>query len=182
MKRLMLTSLSFLFISTTVLSADKQKIVFPMSKGEKSISVEFSGQIYKPGDHIEITETSNKDIAAFLAKVISSNATGDKQKILSLWSEKHKKSIDSAISNPKVLERNTSLFKNMKSSRLLGYIEYGNYIICYVHHHLNGQDKPYLKEYPLESKGDDLKLTNDLSNDFFFSQISYKLAEHIWSN
>jgi len=181
MKFFILTSLSFLFISTTVLASDKHKITFPLSKGEKSISFDFSGEIYKSGNFIEITEKSNNEIASFIAKVISSNASGEKQKILSLWSDRHKDTIDSAMSNPKALKLNTALFNNMKASKLLGYIEYGDYIICYVHHDLNGKDEPYLKEYPLETKGGALRLTNDLSGDIFFSQISRTLAKYIWS-
>lgn len=170
-----------LFLSSSVFGATEQRIVFPMSKGDKSIVLEFKGEIYDKTTSINISEESTHAIAAFINKVIVSNASGDKKKILALWSDNHKKEIDSAMSDPKTIKRNAALFRNMKSSRLMGYIEYGDYIICYVYHDINnGQGETYLKEYPFISTAKGYVLTNDLSSDIFFSQISYKFAEHVW--
>ena len=84
------------------------------------------------------------------------------------------------MNKPSALERDASFFRNVKSSKLMGYIEYGGFIICYVEHVVNGMSKPYLKLYPLAVKGDNIFQTNQLSNDFLFSKIGYELGNYIW--
>ena len=173
--------ITFILISSSVVSATEQKIIFPMSKGDKSIVLEFSGEVYNKTTSINISDESTHAIATFINKLIVSNASGDKNKILNLWSDNYKKEIDLVMSDPKRIERNAALFRNMKSSKLMGYIEYGEYIICYVYHDINnGQGEVYLKEYPIKLTSKGYVLTNDLSKDIFFSQISYNLAQHIW--
>ena len=160
--------------------AAEQKVIFPMSSDDKSLTLEFKGEIYDNKTLLPISAKSTHPVAAFLNDVIKANASGDKSTILKLWTEKDKKAMVPAMSK-KALEHSMSLFKNMKSSSLMGYIEYGNYIICYVYHDINnGQGETYLKEYPLKLTSNGYAMTNDLSSDTFFSQISYKLGKHIW--
>ena len=151
-----------------------------MSNKDKSLTLEFKGEIYDKNTFVPISEKSPHVIAAFLNEVIKANASGNKNTILKLWSEKDRKVIEPKMSK-RSIQHSMSLFKNMQSSSLMGYIEYGDYIICYVYHDINsGQGETYLKEYPLKSTPTGYALTNELSSDVFFSQISYKLGKHIW--
>ena len=180
--RVLYSTITFLLIllNTNVGYAAEQKVVFPMSSNDKSLTLEFKGEIYDNKTLLPISDKSTHAVAAFLNVVIKANASGDKSAILNLWTEKDKKVMEPAMSK-RAIEHSASLFKNMKSSSLMGYIEYGDYIICYVYHDINnGQGETYLKEYPLKSTPNGYAMTNELSSDTFFSQISYKLGKHIW--
>jgi len=174
--------LLYLFSSVaTAVESTKQRISFPMGTPEKPVVIEFYGAIYGSAKAVEVSASSNSGIARFINRVINANASKDKQAMLAMWSDRDKSDIDQLVSRPDLLEKNSALFRNIRSSKLVGYMEYGKYVICYVKHDIQGMPKPYLKTYPLVLKGEDYLLTNDLSDDFVFSKLSYNLGEYLWS-
>lgn len=171
-----------IIISSNVIakSSAKQAIDFPLNNGEKAISLNFRGEISprETAEHINITSTNT--INAFIAKVIEANINKEPSTILALWNPSERDIISTAINKPSALARNASLYKNIQNSKLLGYVEYGDYVICYIEHLVNGMPEPYMKLYPLKIKDNLIFQTNKLSSDIFFSKFSYELGQYIW--
>jgi len=172
----------YLIISSDVSaeSHSRQIIDFPMSNGSKVVNLSFEGEVFTHENAEAIKLSSENPINSFVARVIAANISKQPNKILSLWAHSERDILSQAINKPSALERNASLYKNIQRSKLLGYIEYGDYVICYIEHLVNGMPQPYLKLYPLIVKGQDIFQTNQLSSDFFFSKVSYELGNYIW--
>ncbi len=183
MKRLRLLILLFVGISFNVyaLESTPQSIEFQPEKRGGIINFDFDGLILKKEDAIDISSESNDPLIAFLYNLISTNKAGDKKQIISLWQMEEQSRVEAMINQPEMLSRNTSLFKNIKHSKLLGYIEYGDYIVCFIEHDLQGVGE-YRKIYPLTRERGQYVQTNGLSSDFLFSQVFYGLGEYLWSN
>ena len=182
MRHLIPLFLLFVGISFNVYALDSkpQSIEFQPEKKGGIISFDFDGLILKKEAAIDISHESNDSLIQFLYKVISINKTGDKKQIISLWKAEERGRIEVMVNQPEMLNHNTSLFKNMKHSKLLGYIEYGDYIVCFVEHDLQGVGA-YRKIYPLTRERGQYVQTNGLSNDFLFSQVFYGLGEYLWA-
>ena len=56
---------------------------------------------------------------------------------------------------------------------------YGNYSLNYVEHTITGLDTNIQTVYPVIHENNNLYLTNDLQEDFFFTQISFPLQNYI---
>ncbi|KJG36573.1 hypothetical protein UA32_16355 [Photobacterium angustum] len=171
-----------IIISSNVIakSSTKQTIDFPLNNGDKAIYLSFRGEIYTHEIAELIHITSTNTINAFIAKVIDANINKEPSKILALWDPSERDTMSVAINKPSALARNASLYKNIQNSKLLGYVEYGDYVICYIEYLINGMPEPYMKLYPLKIKGDLIFQTNKLSSDIFFSKFSYELGKYIW--
>lgn len=167
-------------LNVNAIEPTTQKITFPMSTKGKSVTLEFNGAIYNKVDAIEVSEKSSNEISRFIQEIIKANASKNKDSILRLWVDKDRSVIDKSMSTEGILERNASLFRNIKNSKLMGYIEYGKYTICYVMHDVQGMASPYLKTYPLIAHNSSYLMTNDLSNDFLFANISSQLGKYLW--
>lgn len=181
MKHFTLLFLFFISINFNAYALDSkaQSIEFQPEKKGSIVSFDFDGLILKKEDAIDISNESNNPLIQFLYNVISTNKTGDKKQIISLWKVEERGRIEAMVNQPEMLSHTMSLFKNMKHSKLLGYIEYGDYIVCFVEHDLQGVGA-YRKIYPLTRERGQYVQTNGLSSDFLFSQVFYGLGEYLW--
>ena len=178
-KNLVFSTLLTLSWSVWALESTPQKIDFVAGESGKPISLVFDGLILDKSKSIEITKNHKDPLIVFLNKIVEKNKLGNKKGIVSLWNFDERKKIMEMMSKPRVFEHNTSLFKNIKSSNLLGYIEYNNHVICFLEHELQGVGA-YRKIYPLKYDKGNYYQTNSLAKDFLFSKVFYDLGMHIW--
>lgn len=159
-----------------------QVITLPLSSEKNSVSLSFNGAIFDSDNAPLISESSSNEINVFIYKIIQANKNKSPEEILKLWQPEDKNEIKSLMSNAKYLERNSAFFRNIKNSRLMGYIEYGDFIICYIEHDVKGMSSLYLKSYSIIIDNNKLFQTNKLSNSFIFANIGYELGKFIWPN
>lgn len=155
------------------------------SNSGNAIELVFNGKIYDEKytfQYIKSRLDANKasPVESFLYKYVEHNRAGNKDKILSMWDSKYRKDISSMMSDPEMFRNNKAIYENTLTSKMVALVNYGNYVLCIVDHNLRGSGH-YQKMYPLVkvSEGKYL-MTNDLSDDFFFSRISHYFSEYIY--
>jgi hypothetical protein len=107
----------------------------------------------------------------FMTAVVAANASGEAEKVLALWMEDERPNIRKMMDDPKVAGANKALYRNMKTSEPLAYIEYGTYVLLFVRH--EGQSMgAFVNTYPIKEVKGTLYLTNRLRDDAAFSSWS----------
>jgi hypothetical protein len=167
--------------STVVASQPSQQIItFPLSTKSRPVTLNFFGTIYNNENAKVISKSSNDPIIKTLYKMIIFNKTKNLESILSLWNKSERDSTKNLLANIGHLDRNAAFFRNVLSSNLMGYIEYGEFVISYVEYIVKGMPKPYLKAIPLIRMNKKMFLTNRLSKDSLFSILDYELGKLLW--
>lgn len=162
-------------------------LMFPDSKGESlnKVTIMFtakksSGFIQaSPGKNINVKkyEEMSKE-ERFISKVLKVNTSGDKDGILSVWSEPERPDISKSMKSNEAFERNRAFFANIKSTKLIMVIRYTSFYMFFVEHELNGVGS-YRKIYPAVLENDNYFMSNKLIGDYFYKRISMDILPHI---
>lgn len=107
----------------------------------------------------------------FTSTLVEANASGEPEKVLALWMEDERPNIRKMMEDAKVAGANKALYRNMKKSEPLAYIEYGTYLLLFVRH--EGQMGAFVNTYPMKEVQGKLYLTNRLRDDAAFSSWSH---------
>ncbi|WP_207951805.1 hypothetical protein [Pseudomaricurvus alcaniphilus] len=127
----------------------------------------------------KIDEKSRDRFAEFMYRVIEVNKGTDVNNVMDVWAPGERARLLELMGNQAALERNRALFLNIRSSRLVGVIEYGSFYLVYVLHDLVGVGD-YVKLYPVTEHDKKLFLSNGLVDDFFYSVIAEQIIGYQW--
>jgi len=180
MKILFAIFVSVLLISPFDTSAATQITFTASGQAGNPVKLVFNGSLYedKRTFHELLKDKAPlTDLQKFLMKVIEINTSGGKNQILSLWAPKERADIKKYVDNAQFFKKNTAFYRNVISSRLVAYIDFGNYSICYIEHNVKGIGK-YVKMYPVVHIKKQLYLSNGLSGDFFYNNIAAQLMSY----
>jgi len=157
------------------------------NSGKNVMTFTFTGAIYDEKYTFDyIKEKIDSAQATALESVMYENERvnkeADKEGILKSWVEKERPRIKELMEDPELFRKNQAFYRNIKSSKLVAAVLHGDYVLCYVNHDLVGAGE-YVKVYPLVmTKNNQLLMTNDLADDYFFSVMSDHLGKYIQEN
>ncbi|WP_139181407.1 hypothetical protein [Thiohalomonas denitrificans] len=161
-----------------------QTIVFaPDKTNEKPVILSFQGKLYQRNATFERLQKRGAEPTReemFVINLVETNRSGTEEQILSLWKPSERSAMRKQVSNPRMFNRNRSLYKNIKTSSFVAMVNYGDFVLSYVEHELRGAG-PYLKMYPLFVSGKDVYLSNALMGDFFYEKIASQLGDYLAS-
>lgn len=166
-------------VQASAVTLSKQRIEFAPKQGGDKVSFEFLGQLNSKSTAIKIDGSSPDKIAKFLHKTILANSNGAQPEILNTWTASERAKIQSMMVNPTAFSNNQAFFRNIKSSRLLGVIKYGEFYLTFVLHDIVGMGE-YVKQYPLVLRDDEFYLSNALEGDFFYTNLTDQLSAYKW--
>jgi len=157
----------------------QQSIVFEAPGGGTPVTLNFNGRLLSKKRGIVVDEKSKDQIAAFLHQVIDTNRSTDAEKIVALWHPDEREALLEKMENQEAMSRNSAFFINIQKSKIVGVMEYGDYLFVYALHDLLGVGD-YVKAYPIAKAGDELFMTNQLSEDFFYTVIADQIIRYQW--
>lgn len=153
----------------------------PEGNTSSPININFKGKIFDQSRtyaNIKLDENAS-EVEKLLVRHLEANQAGDKTLILSDWDPKHREDIQRDLDDPELFNSSKAVFDNITSSRYVAFVMYGNYSLNYVEHTITGLETNIQTVYPVIHENDNLYLTNDLQEDFFFTQISFPLQNYI---
>ena len=157
----------------------QQSIVFEAPGGGEPVTLNFNGRLLSKKRGIAIDEKSKDQVAKFLYQIIEVNRETDADAIVALWHPDEREALLEKMANKEAMSRNSAFFANIQKSKLVGVMEYGSYLFVYVLHDLVGVGD-YVKAYPVTTVGEELFLTNQLSEDFFYTVIADQIIRYQW--
>ena len=141
----------------------------------------FEGVLVNKKDVVSIQIDVNNVYAQAIKEIIEANISADKNKILDVWQYKDRSKISSSMNNKKQFDSNIAFFKNILETKLIAVIQHRDHYIVYVEHKIKGINS-YLKSYPLVKDNNSFLLSNDLSDDYFFSKLADEIINTYWNH
>ena len=155
----------------------KYVIKFPVSKDSTlGVSFSYEGRKYVGTDKtqdVSLEKKKNETLGIeerFITNIVGQNATGDREKILDLWSVSERPLIEKAMDSNEAVEKNAAFFRNIEATYLISVMKYDAYYLFVVEHTVKGIGS-YMKLYPAVPKDGGYLMTNALKGDVFYEKI-----------
>jgi hypothetical protein len=153
------------------------------SQPENKVEITLQGKHYKGSKLVPFEEwvkLTAKEFPEekFIVDFVVANRVADREKMLSMWNAEERSAIETSMSNPQMFERNSALFRNMTTSRLVATIRYGQYSLVIVEHGLQGAGT-IVKTYPVIRTNAGYFMSNRLNGDFFYDKLSFAISEYL---
>lgn len=162
-----------IFSPSRLLAAEVRLALRPPGETQlPAIHLLFEGRAFEPA--LALHQPAAPDALPgelFLRRVIATNREGGVDDLLALWAPSDREAMRPRISGSQAnLDRNRSIFRNMKESRLRAEMAYGSYTLYFVEHVLtSGQS--FFNIYPTLRTQDQVFLTTRLESDATFSAL-----------
>ena len=118
---------------------------------------------------------------SFIQKMVKTYSDASNvDELANLWDSRSFTEIQKMLSSDaKIFDQNSSYYKRIQNSRVLGVVIYGNYEIIFVSHKLT-DDESRNRYYPVWVRDDSRVLSNEIGNDVFFQYIINKLQDDLF--
>lgn len=162
-----------------IVALEQESIEFVPAGGGANVTLNFEGRILQPQAGIPVASDSRDPIARFISEVVTANRGDDVDPILATWLPEERAAIREQMQNQDAFQQNQAFFLNIRGSKVVGIIHYGDFYLTYVMHDVEGIGD-YIKVYPVLPSGEELYLSNRLADNFFYSRMVDMLGDYVW--
>lgn len=149
------------------------------SKSGPSVKFVFDGKLYSPPKKIDGTGNFDSNAEEALVSFLTANKMGDKNAFISSYSVKDRARMEE-FTESELWSSNVAAFNAETSGEILGFIEYGEYIIFVVSSTYSNFEGYSEMLYPLIKESDgEYYVTQNLEQDSFITNYGYQLANHM---
>lgn len=118
---------------------------------------------------------------SFIQKMVKTYSDASNvDELVNLWDSRSFPEIQKILSSgAEIFDQNSSYYKRIQNSRVLGVVICGNYEIIFLSHKLT-DDESKNRYFPVWVKDDSRVLSNEIGNDVFFQYIINKLQDDLY--